>query len=184
MSTHRKPPEPAPQDREGSAARLGPSGKALPHGVQSPGSLSRGAKIRYALAAACAIAALLIVVGRDDGASLETATGLDMRLLKTPITGHFWDLRSFGVIEDQPTRRELGKALPAGAAGILFCASERPSGTALCVLDGECLGRSLQTTHYRFVWDGAKICLLYAFDNEGTEIDPRRLSGESDILAA
>ena len=131
--------------------------------------------------------ALAVAVARRErflSCTREAAIGLDMRLLKTPIAGQFWDLRPLGVIGDLQTRRDLGKALPEGADGILFCAPERPSGTALCVLNGECLGRSLQTTHYRFVWDGANVCLLYAFDNEGMEIDPRRLSGEADILAA
>lgn len=114
----------------------------------------------------------------------EAPIGLDMRLLKTPVKGRFWDLRPLGLIADRDQRLEIGRTAPVGADGILFRTAERPSGLALSVLNGECLGRSLQATHYRFVWDGTAISLLYAFDDRGTEIDPRRLAGEDDILAA
>lgn len=114
----------------------------------------------------------------------EASIGLDMRLLKTPVQGNFWDLRQLGVVADRNTRMEIGKTAPQGVDGILFHTVERPSGLALSILNGACLGRSLQATHYRFVWDGSMISGLYAFDDKGTEIDPRRLSGEDDILAA
>lgn len=114
----------------------------------------------------------------------EMPIGLDMRLLKTPVQGNFWDLRQLGVVADRNTRTEIGKVVPQGVDGILFRPVERPTGLALSILNGACLGRSLQATHYRFVWDGSTISMLYAFEDKGSEIDPRRLSGEDDILAA
>ena len=102
--------------------------------------------------------------------------------IRTPVTGSFWDLRALGVIARRELQLEVGAKAPQGIDGILFRTSERPSGVALSVLNGACLGRSLQATHYRFVWDGTKISVLYAFDDKGTEIDAQRLGGADDML--
>jgi hypothetical protein len=131
--------------------------------------------------------ALAVAVGKRErflSRTKEAPIGLDMRLLKTPVQGNFWDLRQLGVVPNRNTRMEIGKVVPQGVDGILFRPVERPSGLALSILNGACLGRSLQATHYRFVWDGSTISMLYSFEDKGCEIDPRRLSGEDDILAA
>lgn len=131
--------------------------------------------------------ALAVAVARRESfltRTSEAPTGLDMRLLKTPVSGSFWDLRPLGVISSRDLQLEIGARAAEEIDGILFCASERPSGVALSILNGACLGRSVQATHYRFVWDGTKISKLYAFDDKGTEIDAQRLKGGDDILAA
>jgi hypothetical protein len=131
--------------------------------------------------------ALAIAVARRERfleRTSEAAIGLDMRMLKTPVEGRFWDIRSMGTNLDRERRLELGAKLPDGADGILFHPPERPCATCVVVLNGDRLGRSLQTSHYRFVWDGKRISLLYAFDNAGREIEPQTLAGETDVLAA
>lgn len=114
----------------------------------------------------------------------EAPIGLDMRMLKTPVRGRFWDLRPMGADLDREQRLALGARVPEGVDGILFHPPERPSATSIVVLDGTRLGRSLQTIHYRFVWNGQRISRLYAFDDDGLEIEPQSLAGIDDVLAA
>jgi hypothetical protein len=114
----------------------------------------------------------------------EAATGLDMRMLKTPIDGRFIDLRQISVELPQEQRWSLGDAVPLDVDGILFRPAERPTATAIAVLKGQVLGRSIQTTHYRFEWNGVRIDRLYAFDEEGTVLRPESLAGKEEVLAA
>lgn len=117
----------------------------------------------------------------------EDPIGLDMRMLCTPVTGLFWDLR--GLPESpaalpEKQRRELGASMPSAAQGILYRPPERLAGTSLAIVTGDILQRSQQTVHFRYVWDGQRISQLYAFDREGTRIEAAALASESDILAA
>lgn len=114
----------------------------------------------------------------------EAPIGLDMRMLKTPIEGRFWDLRPMGAHLDREQRLAWGAKIPDGVDGILFLPPERPSATGIVVLDGIKLGRSLQTVHYRFVWNGERISRLYAFDEEGLVIEPESLAGSNNVIAA
>jgi hypothetical protein len=117
----------------------------------------------------------------------ETSIGLDMRMLSTPISGVFWDLR--GLAEpagglEQAVRKQIGLKAPAAAQGLLFRPAERSAGTCIAILAGEVLGKSTQTVHFRYVWDGARIAVLYAFDRRGTEIEASKLANAEDVLAA
>lgn len=114
----------------------------------------------------------------------EAATGLDMRMLKTPVEGKFIDLRTVSAELPREQRWSLGDAVPADVDGILFRPAERPTATAIAVLKGQVLGRSMQTTHYRFEWNGVRIDRLYAFDEEGTVLRPESLAGKEEVLAA
>jgi hypothetical protein len=131
-------------------------------------------------ALAVSIARRNTFLGRTD----EPATGLDMRMLKTPVTGRFWDLRSQGVIPTLSECRRLGGLMPSDADGILFRPAERPSGTAVVVVNGGALEKPVQTVHYRYVWNGRKISQIYAFDKEGRKIEADTLGGETDVLVA
>lgn len=134
--------------------------------------------------------ALAVSVARREAflrSTREAATGLDMRMLRHPVSGKFWDLRDApdpvaGL--DLKARREIGKRMPDGAQGILYRCAERPAGTCVAILTGDVLGRSVQTIHFRYVWDGGRIVLLYVFNEEGTEIEPALLGGAEDVLAA
>jgi len=131
--------------------------------------------------------ALAIAVARRErflSRTGEPPTGLDMRMFKTPVEGQYWDLRPLGAGLSREDRLELGAKLPEGAEGILFHPAERPSGTCAVVMNGDRLGRTEQTIHYRFVWNGQRIATLYAFDKIGTLIEPESLCGEIDVLAA
>lgn len=117
----------------------------------------------------------------------EPATGLDMRMLRHPVDGMFWDLREMqeplaGL--DEATRRKLGTQMPAAAQGILYRCAERPAGTCIAITTGDVLERSIQTIHFRYVWDGKRVALLYAFNEEGTKIEPEALARAEDVLAA
>jgi hypothetical protein len=120
-------------------------------------------------------------------ATNQGPTGLDMRMLRSPVEGLFWDLRS---LEDRPAtmtegqRRKLGASLPEGAQGILYNPVERPIGTCVSIIDGAVLKRSEQSAHFRYLWDGKRIPLLYAFDRKGRTIRADELAGPGDILAA
>jgi hypothetical protein len=116
------------------------------------------------------------------GSTAEAPIGLDMRMFKTPISGRFWDLRCYPAGIERKQRLELGAAMPNEADGILYHPPERPTATCLAIIMGEVLGRTLQTVHYRYLWNGVRISQLYAFDNEGIKIEPASLSGESDVI--
>lgn len=120
-------------------------------------------------------------------ATNEASTGLDMRMLATPVRGMFWDLRAeaplpAGLSESQ--RRAIGKQMPEAAQGILYRPVERPTGICLAIVTGDVLQRSQQTVHYRYMWDGRRISMLYAFDQEGTRIPASELARDHDILTA
>ena len=117
----------------------------------------------------------------------EAPIGLDMRMLCHPISGYFWDIRNLSMPAsklDQTTRREIGAKIPKSAQGLLYRAAERPAGTCVAILTGDVLERSTQTTHFRYIWDGFRMSLLYAFDQTGTEIDPATLASTDNVLAA
>lgn len=114
-------------------------------------------------------------------------TALDMRMLRTPVKGKFWDLRSMAApVAGLPEadRRAIGAKMPEGAQGILYRPVERGAGTAIAILTGDVLERSVQTVHFRYVWDGRRITLLYVFNEEGTKIAPEALAGDEDVLEA
>ncbi|MEA2908976.1 MAG: hypothetical protein QOJ15_1057 [Bradyrhizobium sp.] len=114
----------------------------------------------------------------------EPPIGLDLRMLKTPVHGQFADLRQFPAELLLKSRRELGSKVPEHLDGVLYRPPERPTATCIAVLKASALGRSLQAMHYRYVWDGSRISLLYAFDDQGKELKPEALAGEANILAA
>ena len=93
-----------------------------------------------------------------------------MRLLSTRIVGEFGDLTAMPVDTPQATRWEIGQRLfDAGLAGAVFHRAERPGSLFLAVFDAALLQRSLQGTHYRFVWDGTVVKSVYNFST-GNEI--------------
>jgi hypothetical protein len=114
----------------------------------------------------------------------EPPVGLDMRMFKTPVTGNFVDLRSLDALAVQSRGRQLADNMPENIDGILFHPIERPTATAISVMNGLVLGRTLQTVHYRYVWNGERISQVYAFDEAGSKIEPANLQGEEDCLAA
>ena len=114
----------------------------------------------------------------------EPPLGLDMRMLKTPVEGTFYDLRSLAIGIDKSKRHEAADPLPHNASGVLFRADERPFADCIAVTDKNALARSVQTVHYRFEWNGERISSIYAFNNRKPEIDPADLFGEAQVLAA
>lgn len=123
----------------------------------------------------------------------EASIGLDMRMLSRKVCGSFLDVQSLPATLPLEERRRLGVELLAraksdGLAGVLYRSIERPTGTRICVLDGNVLDRAIQGEHFRYAWDGARVSSLYAFNNSGDDeenlIDPRDLGGDMDILAA
>lgn len=114
----------------------------------------------------------------------ELAAGLDMRMLKTPVSGEFVDLRHVSTETDRDARWEKGDQIPESSSGILFTPMERPSATCVAILRGDVLGRSIQSSHYRYTWNGSEIDSIYAFDNDGGEIDPRELGQPTSALVA
>lgn len=114
----------------------------------------------------------------------EPPFGLDMRLLVTPVAGNFVDLCDAPFEFDEIKRREFGGQLyDDGVQGILFRHPEHRAAQALVVFDQAVLGRTVQSAHYRFVWDGKAISKIYEFAN-GQEITRADLLAESEGLAS
>lgn len=114
----------------------------------------------------------------------EGPIGLDMRMFKTPLSGRFVDLRHLSAEKVRDIGRDFGKSIEADVDGVLFHSIERPSATAISVLNGSILEQTLQAVHYRYQWNGERISLLYAFDDKGTLIEPNHLRNEEECLAA
>lgn len=114
----------------------------------------------------------------------EPPIGLDMRMLKTPVRGRFLDFRDHPAELSLEARWRLGARVPEDVDGVLYHPPERPTATCAAVLRGDALGHTIQTVHYRFVWDGVRISKLYAFDDKGRQLLPETLSGVEDALAA
>lgn len=114
----------------------------------------------------------------------EGPIGLDMRMFKTPLSGRFVDLRHLSAEKVRDIGRDFGKSIEADVDGVLFHPIERPSATAISVLNGSILEQTLQAVHYRYQWNGERISLLYAFDDKGTLIEPNHLRNEEECLAA
>ena len=134
----------------------------------------------------CRQTALAVAVARRERFLRRTAeppTGLDMRMLKTPVKGRFGDLRHVDPAVARDKRLELAASIAGNVDGIVFCPAERPSHWCYAVLNGDALGYTLQTSHYRFWWDGVRIGAVYSFDN-ALELDPASFSDAADRLAA
>lgn len=114
----------------------------------------------------------------------EPAMHLDMRLLVTRAQGEFVDLTDTPFDEDQDRRWTLGTELyEAGAKGVLFRRPELPNSLSLAVFDNRVLGRAVQSTHYRFVWDSQIVRKIYDFST-GLEISREELMAECEGRAA
>jgi hypothetical protein len=114
----------------------------------------------------------------------EAPIGLEMRELSRRVKGRFVDGRDWDPELDQAERRHRGRQIvEAGYDGVLFRASERPSGTCISVLRGEVLDRAVQRDHFKFVWDGTKVNKVYSF-RLGTAYSPDDLSGAEQLFAA
>lgn len=123
----------------------------------------------------------------------EGPIDLDMRMLMRRVEGRFLDARNLPIDVPKSVHRATGKAILERRAntnfsGVIFMSPERPSGEQVAVLTGEVLDRAVQSKHFRYTWDGTRVCCLYSFDNrrsdEENQIDPEMLRGEHDILAA
>lgn len=100
----------------------------------------------------------------------EAPMGLDMRMFMRRITGRFSDLTKLAPDLPRNERWKIGRDVwDSGAAGILFCRLGFGAHRFLSVFDGSVLGRALQATHYRFVWDGRNVRSIYDFSS-GSEI--------------
>jgi len=114
----------------------------------------------------------------------EPPIGLDMRMLKTPVSGEFIDLRGLPQAANASERHKAAAALPEGATGVVFRAPERPFSDCVAITDKNALGKLTQTAHYRFQWEGERIASIYVFREDKPEIDPDDLFGQKEVLAA
>ena len=71
----------------------------------------------------------------------------------------------------------------AGFDGLLFRPPERPAGICVSVLKGGVLDRALQRDHFKFVWDGARVSVVYSFGS-GKAFCPDALRSTEAVLAA
>ncbi|WP_109355912.1 RES domain-containing protein [Sphingorhabdus sp. EL138] len=114
----------------------------------------------------------------------EPATAIEIRQLTRKVTGSFIDARNWKGISDRERRLNLGEeAVSRSLDGIIFHPHERPSANSVVVLKPDCLGRPNQAEHFKFLWNGNCITVLYAFGADKT-YDPTDLQLPNDILAA
>lgn len=114
----------------------------------------------------------------------EPPTFIEIRQIVRPVRGSYLDATGWDGIAERKQRLELGKmAVERQLDGILFHPPERPTARCLVVLKAECLGRPLQGEHFKYVWNGERISVLYAF-RTGIELDPKNLGRQDKVLAA
>ncbi|MEP7457512.1 RES family NAD+ phosphorylase [Phyllobacterium sp. SB3] len=131
--------------------------------------------------------ALVISVRKRETFLVRTAEapiGLEMRELSRQVKGRFASVLDWDPGLDLVERRRLGREIAeAGFDGLLFRPAERPSGMCVSVLKGEVLQRAVQRNHFKFVWDGSRVRVVYSFSS-GAEYYPEDLRGMKQILAA
>jgi hypothetical protein len=114
----------------------------------------------------------------------EAPIGLEMREISRQVKGRFANGLDWDPGLDLVERRRLGREVAeAGFDGLLFRPAERPSGICVSVLKGEVLQRAVQRDHFKFVWDGTRVRVVYSFTS-GAEYHPDDLCGTTQILAA
>jgi hypothetical protein len=113
----------------------------------------------------------------------EASLALEMRVLKTPVTGEFLDLRGVPASLEKEERWKIGDHIVQQQLdGILFTSPDRPSSSCIAVLKESRLGRSDQTKHFKFYWDGERIKSIVGF-GDVHEIAPDALGSDQDIDA-
>lgn len=114
----------------------------------------------------------------------EAPIGLEMRELSRTVKGRFADATGWDTGLDQDERYRRGRAVAeAGFDGLLFRSPERPAGICVSVLRGDVLDRALQRDHFKFVWDGARVSVVYSFAS-GKAFCPDALCSAETVLAA
>ena len=99
----------------------------------------------------------------------EPAIDLDMRLLATDVSGPVADFTADDAPKVPGDRWRVGRHLyPEGAEGVLYRRVDALGARCISVFRGGILGRSTQSTHYRFVWDGQTIKSVYDFNSGET----------------
>jgi hypothetical protein len=114
----------------------------------------------------------------------EAPIGLEMRELSRKVTGRFangldWDPN----LAFEERRRRGREIVRAGFCGLLFRPVERPSGMCVSVLRGDVLDRAVQCDHFKFIWDGSRVSVVYSY-GKCAEYRPDDLRGTEQILAA
>lgn len=114
----------------------------------------------------------------------EPPLDLDMRVLCTRVEGTFADLRDLDPLLTQSARWQIGEQLlQTGVGGAVFQSPHRDAGDCLAVFTGDVLQRSVQSEHYRFVWDGASIKSIYSF-NSARKLLPERIFSSEPLEEA
>lgn len=109
---------------------------------------------------------------------------IEMRQIVRPVRGRYLDARNWDGIDDRQRRLNLGLAVVERELdGILFSPKERPSATGMVVLKPECLGKPDQADHFKYVWNGERINVLYSFRND-QQYSPDELGLKEVCVAA
>jgi hypothetical protein len=131
--------------------------------------------------------ALAISIGRRAEflrRTAEPSTYLEMRQIVRPVRGNYLDATDWDGMEDRKRRLELGKHVAdRGLDGLVFRPAERRSSRCIVVLKAECLGKPDQADHFKYLWNGQCINVLYAFRTDKV-YDPSELGMETEVLAA
>lgn len=114
----------------------------------------------------------------------EPPTLIEMRQIVRPVRGTYLDATGWDGIGDRDRRLALGEEVARQKLdGILFNPHERPSAVGIVVLKPECLGKPDQADHFKYVWNGQRITVLYSFRND-EKYSPDELALDESILAA
>lgn len=114
----------------------------------------------------------------------EAPIALEMRELSRQVKGRFANGLDWDPGLDVTERRRRGREIAeAGFDGLLFRPAERPSGLCVSILKGEVLQRAVQRDHFKYVWNGSKVSVVYSFGS-GAQYHPSDLTGIEQILVA
>jgi hypothetical protein len=128
--------------------------------------------------------ALAISIRRREtflGRTAEAPVDLEMRELSRRVKGRFANGLDWNADLDLAERRRRGREIAEDGHDALL--AERPSGTCVSVLTGRVLERAVQRGHFKFVWDGSRVGVVYSFGS-GAEYRSDGLRGIAQILAA
>ena len=112
----------------------------------------------------------------------EPPIDLEMRVLKTPVSGDFVDLRQSPPFSEEDRWKVGDSVVRQNLDGALFSSPDREGSSCIAVLKESKLGRSEQTKHFKFRWDGERFSSIVAF-GEVEEFSPDIFSSGADFIA-
>ena len=115
------------------------------------------------------------------GRTGQEAIRLDMRVIKTALSGHFDDSIKLHKFADDKARKAYWKARQLdGCDGVYFQSAELLNGECVEAFRPRVMHNAVQERHLTYSWDGQLICEVYDFSN-GKNVDLERLRANRQL---